>query len=172
MKFIAIPCPLLQNSPGAALIRSYQRKRDLTSQYMKTKKAQRRRQALIAEKTKEYFEERTRDTNASDYVKFQLDNARAANEAAIVDVVNAEPGPSSSYVQKLRRAYSTSLHLHETLEDSHTRDKHSLDLKIRSTRMRRKSIQTRNKSKNVARSSGTEETVRQRQELSYGKLSD
>ena len=102
MKFIAITCPLLQNSPGAALIRSYQLKRDLISQYMRTKKAPRRRQTLIAEKTKECIlhipiVERTRETNVTDCVKLQLDDARASSEAAIDDLVSAEPGPSSSY---------------------------------------------------------------------------
>ena len=160
MKFIAITCPLLQNSPGAALIRSYQLQRDLTSQYMRTKKALRRRQALIAEKTKECIlhipiVERTRETNVTDCLKLQLDDARASCEAAIDALVRTQPGPSSSYAQKLQRTYSTSLHMQDTLEESYTWNKHSLDVGERAERIRRRYIQHRNKTKNVARSSGT-----------------
>ena len=160
MKFITITCPLPQDIPGAALVRSYQLKRDPTSQYTRTKKALRRRQAQIAEKTNECIlhipiVERTRETNVTDCVKLQLDDARASREAAIDDLVSAEPGPSSPYAQKLQRTYSTSLHLQDTLQESYTWNKHSLDVRERAEQNRRKYIQHKNKTKNVARSSGT-----------------
>ena len=177
MKFTAMKCSLPENSPGAVLIRGYQRKRDLTDQYRKTRKAMKRKHAHIAEKTKEYFEERTKQTNEGDYYKFQLDRARRANVAATDAVLHAEPGPSHAFDQRLRQAHSTSIHMQDTLDamgnaldHAYAQQKQAILAKRRSQRIKALNMRTRSKAKNMARSRGSKDTVRLREEHSYGAL--
>ena len=170
MKFTAMKCSLPENSPGAVLIRSYQRKRDQADQYRKMKEAVKRRHKLIAEKTKDYFVERTKDINEGDYIKYQLDDARKASKAAIDDVVNAEPSTSSKYKQKVRRAYSSTLHLKETIDHCYSKVVEPSHTKRTTNRIRKRALRTRSKAKNRARSRGTKVTVQLRKEHSYGCL--
>ena len=166
MKFNAMQCSLPDKSPGALLIRSYQRKRDLTAKYQRTKEARRRKHALIADKTKQYFEERTRDTNESDYHKYQLDNARAANDAALSAILDVDASTSAKFTKKLEEAHSTAIHLHSTLDRAYSRTIHAMDAKKKARKSRRIAIQKRNQAKTDARLGVSE----LQQEHSYGVL--
>lgn len=149
MKFTAMKCSLPENSPGDVLIRSYQRKRDLQAKYEKTRKAIKRKHAHIAQKSREYFEERTKETNEGDYHKFQLDNARAANTAAINAVLNAEPGTSTDYNKKLQQAQCTYEHMQDTLDTlDHAYTKTA---RVLAEKRKRKRAQTITKKRNTDR---------------------
>ena len=143
MKFQAMHVPLPYDSPGAVVIRKYQHKRNLTKKSQSTKKAKKRRHQLIAEKTARYFRERTKHTNESDYMKYQLDDAREANNQAIDNVLNSQPGTSASLERDLHRAASIAMHVQETLEHNYTQTQTVMAQKKRLARKRKISQQKR-----------------------------
>ena len=170
MKLRAMNVPLPAESPGYSVIHSYQRKRDLTIQSQKKKGAQQRNHALTAQKITEYFEERKKITNESDYMKYQLDTAQSARTSALDELVNSDPEPSTSYEHKVNKAVSTAMHLHETLDHVYAKTVNMLDAKRRSQRLRKLAAQARNHDRKSARREGSKQTVKLREEHSYGSL--
>ena len=121
MKFHAMSVPLPASSPGAVVIRKYQHKLNLTKISQATQKAKDRKHQLVAERAARYFNERTKETNTSDYHKYQLDEAREANSQALANVLSNQPSTSSALERDFRRAASIVDHLQETLEHSYTK---------------------------------------------------
>ena len=137
MKFHAMLVPLPAGSPGAIVIRKYQHKLNLTKINQSTQKAKDRKHQLIAQKAARYFNERTKDTNRTDYMKYQLDEAREANNQALENVLSNDPSTSSTLERDLHRASSIVQHMQETLEHSYTKSEQTIAKKRLITRKRK-----------------------------------
>ena len=173
MKFTAMNVPMPEDSPAYSVIQKYQHKRDLTVKSQQKKGAQKRKHVHIAQKTLEYFEERKKITNESDYMKYQLDTAQSAGTSALDELITSEPEPSTSYGNMnmiVNKAVSSTMHLHQTLDHVYAKTVNILAAKRRSQRVRKLAAQSKTQRQNIARAKGSEETLHLRHDHSYGAL--
>ena len=138
MKFREMLVPLPANSQGAIVIRKYQRKRIMTRISQQSESYQDRRHKLIAQKAARYFQEKTKDTNESDYLKYQLDEAIEASTKAIQEISISEE--KSALERDLNRAASLSSHLQVTLEHTYSRTRSAMATQ-REVKKKRKAAQ-------------------------------
>ena len=124
MKFREMKVPLPANSQGAIVIRKYQRKRIMTRRAQQSASYQDRRHKLIAQKAARYFQEKTKDTNESDYLKFQLDEAIEASAQAIMGISISDD--ESALERDVNRASSLSDHLQMTLEHTYSKTRSAM----------------------------------------------
>ena len=83
-----------------------------------------RRHKLIAQKAARYFQEKTKDTNESDYLKFQLDEAIEASAQAIMGISISDD--ESALERDVNRASSLSDHLQMTLEHTYSKTRSAM----------------------------------------------
>ena len=135
MKFREMMVPLPANSQGAIVIRKYQRKRILARLSQKSPEAQEKRHKLIAQRAARYFKERTKTTNESDYLKYQLDEARDASSQAIQNLTVSADQPNLE--RDVIRAVNLADHLKTTLEHTYSRTREVMAKKRRVGRKRK-----------------------------------
>ena len=140
MKCRAMNIQLPHECSTTRSLSQYQRKRDQTRESQGTQKAKKRRHERIAHNSTLYFNEQLKDTNESDYAKYQYDSAKEARDQALQHVVDAEPSTSSKYVTKLRRAQGTSEHLRVALDQRYLLIE-SMNLKRRAQESKRRATQ-------------------------------
>ena len=138
MKFEEMGVPLPDDSQAGIVFRKYERKRVMTRSSQKTKSYQERRHNLIAQRAARYFRQRTKDTNESDYLKYQLDEAREASTQAINDIALSDDPVSLE--RDLKRASSLADHLQTTVEHTYAKTG-SIIAKKREVKRRRKAAQ-------------------------------
>ena len=118
MKFKEMNVSLPNDGAGDTVIKQYQKKRVLIRRHQTSKKAVQRKHERIAEKASRYFMECTKDTNQGDYAKYQLDDAKTANNMAIEKLSDSNASNDEStqkLEQDLRRALSIAEHMGQTL---------------------------------------------------------
>ena len=118
MKFRHMKVASPAYSQGAIVIRKYQRKQMLTRKSQMSHASVERRHKLIAERAARYFRERTKDTNESDYMKHQLDEAREASSQAVRNISTAN---TQTLEEDVKSAQCMASHLKETLEHNYSR---------------------------------------------------